>query len=182
MVWYEIEEGWDYAYVEASDDGGQTWHILEGKHTTTDNPSGNSYGPGYTGSSDGWLQELIDLTPFAGGPVLVRFEYVTDDAVYVDGILVGDLSIPELDLKLRSLDDAWHAEGFSLSGNPLPQQFVVQVVQTSPKGGFQVSRLDLNDRNQAEMGLTGSGQAVVVVSPVTPGTHHAASYTLEFRR
>ena len=31
MVWYEIEEGWDYAYVEASDDDGRTWHILEGR-------------------------------------------------------------------------------------------------------------------------------------------------------
>ena len=100
MVWYEIEEGWDYAYVEASDDDGRTWHILEGRHTTTDNPSGNAYGPGYTGSSDEWLQESIDLTPFAGGPVLLRFEYVTDDAVYLDGLLIDDLSIPELDLSI----------------------------------------------------------------------------------
>ena len=102
MVWYEIEEGWDYAYVEASDDDGRTWHILEGRHTTTDNPSGNAYGPGYTGSSDEWLQESIDLTPFAGGSVLLRFEYVTDDAVYLDGLLIDDLSIPELDLDLSS--------------------------------------------------------------------------------
>ena len=99
MVWYEIEEGWDYAYVEASDDDGRTWHILEGQHTTTENPSGNAYGPGYTGSSDEWLRESIDLTPFAGGPVLLRFEYVTDDAVYLDGLLIDDLSIPELDLE-----------------------------------------------------------------------------------
>ena len=85
-------------------------------HTTTDNPSGNAYGPGYTGSSDEWLQESIDLTPFAGGPVLLRFEYVTDDAVYLDGLLIDDLSIPELDLDLSSTDDDWHADGFSLAG------------------------------------------------------------------
>ena len=119
MVWHEIEEGWDYAYLEASDDGGRTWHILEGRHTTTDNPSGNAYGPGYTGSSDGWLRESIDLTPFAGGPVLIRFEYVTDDAVYVDGLLIDDLSIPELDLNPGYADDDWHADGFRLAGNPL---------------------------------------------------------------
>ena len=133
MVWYEIEEGWDYAYVEASDDDGRTWHILEGRHTTTDNPSGNAYGPGYTGSSDEWLQESIDLTPFAGGPVLLRFEYVTDDAVYLDGLLIDDLSIPELDLSI-SPDDTWHSDGFSLAGDSLPQNFIVQVIQTAPTG------------------------------------------------
>ena len=33
-AWYEIEDGWDYAYVEASTDGGKTWQILPGKYTT----------------------------------------------------------------------------------------------------------------------------------------------------
>ena len=181
MVWYEIEEGWDFAYLEASDDGGRTWHILEGRHTTTDNPSGNAYGPGYTGSSDKWLQESIDLTPFAGGPVLIRFEYVTDDAVYLDGLLIDDLSIPELDLDLGSDDDAWRSDGFSHAGNPLPQRFIVQIIQTSPDGSVRVSRLDLDDRNHAEMSLTEADQAIVVISPVTPDTRHSASYTLEFR-
>ena len=181
MVWYEIEEGWDYAYVEASDDDGRTWHILEGRHTTTNNPSGNAYGPGYTGSSEGWLQESIDLTPFAGGPVLLRFEYVTDDAVYLDGFLIDDLSIPERGLSLGSDSAAWRADGFSLAGDSLAQHFIVQIIQTAPDGSLQVSRLDLDDRNRAEVTLTGGGQAVVVVSPITPDTRHSASYTLEFR-
>ena len=180
MVWYEIEEGWDYAYVEASDDDGRTWHILEGQHTTTDNPSGNAYGPGYTGLSDEWLQESIDLTPFAGGPVLLRFEYVTDDAVYLDGLIIDDLSIPELDLSI-SPDDTWHADGFRLTGNPLPQNFIVQVIQSASDGRPQVSRLKLDDRNHAETNLTGDDQTVVVVSPITPNTRHSAGYELEFR-
>ena len=180
MVWYEIEEGWDYAYVEASDDDGRTWNVLEGQHTTTDNPSGNAYGPGYTGSSDEWLQESIDLTPFAGGPVLLRFEYVTDDAVYLDGLIIDDLSIPELDLSI-SPDDTWHADGFRLTGNPLPQNFIVQVIQSASDGRPQVSRLKLDDRNHAETNLTGDDQTVVVVSPITPNTRHSAGYELEFR-
>ena len=179
-VWHEIEEGWDYAYVEASDDGGRTWHILEGRHTTTDNPSGNAYGPGYTGSSDGWLQESLDLTPFAGGPVLVRFEYVTDDAVYLDGLLIDDLSIPELDLDLGSNGYAWHSDGFRLSGNLIPQRFIVQIIQTAPDGSVRVSRLDHDDRNYAEMTLTGGNQSIVVVSPITPDTRHSAGYTLKY--
>ena len=181
MVWHEIEEGWDYAYVEASDDGGRTWHILEGLHTTTDNPSGNAYGPGYTGSSDEWLRESVDLTPFAGGPALVRFEYVTDDAVYVDGLLIDDLSIPELNLDISSANDDWRADGFSLAGEPLRQRFIVQVIQSASDGSLQVSRLELDSRNHAEMNLSGGDGTIVVVSPITPDTRHTASYKLEFR-
>ncbi len=65
-AWYEIEDGWDYAYVEASTDGGKTWQILPGKHTTTDNPVGNAFGAGWTGNSGGgdqaeWVDESVDL-------------------------------------------------------------------------------------------------------------------------
>ena len=67
-VWHDIEDGWDYAYVELSDDGGQTWNILEGRHTSNADVSGNAYGPGYTGRSRDWKLESIDLTPFTGGP------------------------------------------------------------------------------------------------------------------
>ena len=39
-AWFDIEEGWDYAYVQASGDGGRTWSVLEGEHTTTHDPGG----------------------------------------------------------------------------------------------------------------------------------------------
>ena len=110
-VWHDIEDGWDYGYVEVSDDGGQTWNIIEGLHTSDADVSGNAYGPGYTGRSRDWKPESIDLTPFAGGPVLIRFEYVTDDAVYRDGLMVADISIPQLDGDAAS--DGWNADGFA---------------------------------------------------------------------
>jgi len=36
-TWYDIEADWDFAYVEASSDGGQTWDILPGRYTNTEN-------------------------------------------------------------------------------------------------------------------------------------------------
>ncbi|MBM3944897.1 MAG: hypothetical protein FJ317_05320, partial [SAR202 cluster bacterium] len=81
-VWHDIEDGWDYAYVTISGDEGETWDILDGVHTTARNPVGNAFGPGYTGQSAEWVNERIDLSAYAGKQVLVRFEYVTDDAVY----------------------------------------------------------------------------------------------------
>ena len=181
QVWHEIEEGWDYGYVEVSDDAGETWHILEGAHTTTHNPSGNAYGPGYTGASRVWKQESMDLTQFAGGPVLVRFEYVTDDAVYLDGLLIDGITIPELDLGY--VDSGWHSEGFSKVGPTLAQSFIVQIVTTEPDGAYTVSRMYLDEHNSGEFDLRGLDEGVetvVIVSPVTPGTRHEARYALEF--
>ena len=184
QVWHEIEEGWDYGYVEVSDDDGDTWHILEGAYTTADNPSGNAYGPGYTGSSRVWKQESIDLTQFVGGPVLIRFEYVTDDAVYLDGMLIDGITVPELDFSdIDVAGSSWKAEGFSIAGQPLPQGFIVQVVASTPDGEFTVSQLPLDDGNSGWMKLTTPGdygEIVVIVSPITPGTRHEAGYVLEF--
>ncbi len=180
-VWHEIEEGWDYGYVQVSDDGGETWHILEGAHTTTDNPSGNGYGPGYTGESRGWKQESIDLSEFAGGPVLIRFEYVTDDAVYLDGMLIDGVAIPEL--VSVDPDSEWQAEGFSMAGHKLAQDFIVQVITSTSDGEYTVSQMPLDSGNSGWMRLTtpdDHGEIVIVVSPVTAGTRHEAGYVLGF--
>ena len=182
MVWYDIEDGWDYGYVEVSADGGRTWIILEGQHTSHDDVSGNAYGPGYTGRSREWKQESIDLTPFVGGPVLVRFEYVTDAAVYRDGFMVADVSIPQLDDGMDTGE--WLSEGFTTALRSLPQRFIVQVVTTRADGEYEVARLDLNGDNFGETTFSGldalDREVVIVVSPVTTGTRHSASYTLEF--
>ena len=33
-AWYEIEEGWDYAFVQVSEDNGATWKSLSNENTT----------------------------------------------------------------------------------------------------------------------------------------------------
>ena len=184
----DIEEDWDYGYIQASADGGRTWRILKGLYTTDSNPSGNAYGDGYTGSGGwegAWERESVDLTPFAGAPVLIRFEYVTDDAVYLDGMLIDDISIPQLGFSDEpETPDAWDAEGFSLVGAPLAQEFIVQIVETDrATGEFSVSRLDLDERNRAEArpsGLSAPDTTVVlIVSPSTRGTIHPAGYSVE---
>ena len=38
-LWYEIEEGWDYAYVAVSADGGISWQSMAGQHTTAGEPA-----------------------------------------------------------------------------------------------------------------------------------------------
>jgi bacillopeptidase F (M6 metalloprotease family) len=79
---FDLEKDYDYLYVTVSEDG-QSWKILKTPSGTDKNPSGNSYGWGYTGLSGSgksaeWVQESVDLSEFAGKKVQLRFEYVTD--------------------------------------------------------------------------------------------------------
>ena len=174
QTWFQTELGWDYAYVAASRDGGQTWEALPGGHTTDYDPVGTAYGPGYTGDSNGeWLQEEIDLTPYAGGKVLLRFEYVTDDAANARGFAVDNIEIPEL----ASADGAdtgsgWQAEGFRRIEGPLAQRFVVQVVERGDKNVVRL--LEPGPGNRLEVAL--DGPATIIVAAVTEGTTESASY------
>ncbi len=79
--------------MELSVDGGRTWRIIETPGTSPENPIGNGFGPGYTGRSGGRLPESVDLSPFAGEDLWVRFQYITDDAVNASGACFRGLSI-----------------------------------------------------------------------------------------
>ena len=100
-LWFFIEELWDYGYLMISTDEGATWTIIETPFTTDDDPFGNSYGHGYTGQSTsfgssngaGWVHESIDLSPYTGGEVLIRWEMVTDDAVNQFGFAIDNIRI-----------------------------------------------------------------------------------------
>ena len=182
-TWFGLEEGWDFAYVEVSADDGQTWTILPGQHTTAENPVGNSYGHGFTGQSESWVQEKIDLSAYTGQGVLLRFEYITDDSVYLDGFVIDDLTIPEMGYADDAEEDTdWEANGFVRIDNELPQQYLVQIVEQLAEGGEVVRRVGLDEDGKGETAIQGLGTrltgAVVIVSPVTPGTRQPARYTL----
>ncbi len=183
MTWFDIEEDWDYAYVEASTDGGETWTTLEGVHTTDDDPIGNSYGHGYTGSSNGWLKESVDLTPFVGSKVLVRFEYITDAAVYENGFIIDDVAVPELDF----LDDAendgeWDSRGFERIDNVVPVDYVVLVIERRRDGADIVRRMEIDEDRRGGFAIGVLGQEVerliVVVSPIARNTHQLSKFAL----
>jgi len=73
--WYDIEEGWDHAFVEVSRNG-RSYDIL-GK---------------FTGSSGGWEYKEYDLSEHADESVFVRFRYTTDENTIEEGFYVDDIS------------------------------------------------------------------------------------------
>ena len=185
-MWSDIEEDWDYGYVSVSTDGGANRTLLKGRHTTSANPLGNNFGSGITGESGGWVRELMDLTPYAGeASVLLRFEYITDEAVNLDGWLLDDISIPELGFADDAESaDGWRAAGFRHTDNTLPQTYVVQLIEIGMDGAASVRRMLLADdgggKLRGGMPVWGFGErierAVLVVSPMAHGTYRPAEY------
>ena len=183
-TWFDIEQDYDYGYVEVSTDG-QRWEILKTPSGTDSNPSGNSYGWAYTGVSGGgrqarWIEEVVDLSPYTGGKVWVRFEYVTDAAVNHQGWLLDDITIPEIGYSedFESGLNGWQADGFARVGHLLPQSFRLTLL-TWQDGDVLVQPLTLDANNRASVSFTMDGDpAVLVVSGTTRVTREPTSYQI----
>ncbi len=181
-IWFEIEEDWDYVYVEVSIDGGRTWQIIATPNTSPENPIGNGFGPGYTGRSDGWLQESVDLSPFAGEDLWVRFQYITDDAVNATGACFRDLSIEtEGATATITADDAgWEARGFVFTDNIVRQDFQVQLLTTGDEPQVRQIMLDADNAGEITVMPPKDGERLIVaVGSMAEKTRQPASYTLK---
>ncbi|WP_442596430.1 immune inhibitor A domain-containing protein [Neobacillus sp. D3-1R] len=97
-AWYDIEEEWDYAMVQVSTDNGATWTSLSSNRTTSKlDPNGYpaiaANLPGYTGSSNGWVHESIDLSAYAGQQIQLQFRYMTDWGTNLNGFFVDNVKV-----------------------------------------------------------------------------------------
>jgi murein tripeptide amidase MpaA len=71
---YNIESGYDYAYVEASSDG-VTWDQLAS----------------YSGNGSSWSEKSHSLSSYAGETISVRFRYKTDTYYHYGGIYFDEI-------------------------------------------------------------------------------------------
>jgi hypothetical protein len=183
-TWYDIEEDWDYAYVEISTDGGESWEILTTPSGTSTNPNGNSFGFAYTGRSGGgepvWIQERVDLSTFTGNEVLIRFEMITDDAVNRPGFALDDIAIPEIGYfsDFEEDGDGWEAAGFVRHANVLAQRWLVQLVLYGPETTVERLELEADQTGEWTVQLSRDARrAIVTISGLAPVTTELADYT-----
>lgn len=181
-TWYDIEEDYDYVYLAVSEDG-EKWQILKTPSSRIENPSGNSYGWGYTGLSGGdgsWIQETVDLSAYAGREVYLRFEYVTDAAVNGEGLLVDDISIPQINYFTDFEQDngGWAGDGFVRVQNRLPQTYAVSLIRIGSQGNeVETWQLKTGEKLQLVLDEDQNGQDVVlVVSGTTRFTRQLSTY------
>ncbi|RMG63456.1 MAG: DUF11 domain-containing protein, partial [Bacteroidetes bacterium] len=141
---YDTEANWDGGFVEILPTISQgAWidadpYFLENGYNSVvgfNNPVGDR--SVFGGNSRGYIRTLIDLSPFVGEAVFIRFRFVSDDNTNVDGWYIDDLGLIEGDEVLlfneacvfSELGDSWcDAQAF-------PQQVVEFVADTTTTPG-----------------------------------------------
>lgn len=178
-IWYDLEEDYDYAYLLVSEDG-QNWQMVETPSCTSEDPSGNSYGCGWNAQSSGWVEESVDLSPWVGKQIQVRFEYITDAAVNGEGLMLDDISIPALNYSTNFEEDdgGWLAEGFVRVYNKLPQTFRVSLILKSSSGTtVEKYRVEPGQILSIPLPITGQvSEAMIVINGTAHFTNQLANY------
>ncbi|WP_419882342.1 immune inhibitor A domain-containing protein [Peribacillus sp. B-H-3] len=97
-AWYDMEEQWDYAFVQVSVDGGTTWKSVGNNHTRSDvvaegYPTILNSMPGFTGNSNGWQAESFDLSAYAGKNIQLRLRSATDWGSSLTGFFADNIKV-----------------------------------------------------------------------------------------
>lgn len=186
-TWFDIERWYDWGYVAASTDGGVSWKALTGDQTGTDDPAKQAFGPGYSGTSGpgdnaSWVDESMPLTAYAGKKIMLRFEYVTDGGTHGEGWAIRDLALTDgaAPLKLGSPV----SEGWVNIDKPLPQTYIVRLIESKADGGFGVLDVPLDAAGAGELAFNSTGltDAVVAIAGSTEGSNQLAPYTVQLAR
>jgi predicted small lipoprotein YifL len=191
-VFYSIEKGWDFAYVLVSTDDGQTWQPLETENMLGEDPSDNPSDIAltdkfYTGRTANWINESADLTPYAGRVIKIRFQYITDGFLTTPGLVLDNISIPEIGFydDVESLAEGWVAQGFMRVTAYLPQRFYLLLITFDAAGNAVVERIEIAADNTAAFTVpltADSRQAMILVAASSPLIMTPASYLLTFSK
>lgn len=102
---YDLEDYWDFGFVQVSTDGGYTWTSLANAYTTYEydpnaHPKVIENLPGLTSYITDPVTMSYDLSAYAGQDILIGFRMVTDwgthyggwwiDNVFVNDVLISD--------------------------------------------------------------------------------------------
>lgn len=170
-VWHDLEVGYDFAYVSVSADDGQTWTLLSPAR-----PTAGSYGAAWGGASGGWQRESVQLDAYAGRPVLLRFDVVTDVAGLGQGFALSELTVTG-----PAVQPVWQPDGFVATGRLLPQRWEVRLIREGQPPEVIPMPLDASNRGELAVDLGPEGGALIIM-PVTPFATTPADYWLRVTR
>ena len=95
---FDIEKNFDYASVEFSADSGLTWAVACTDKSSLSSPFSQQAGadniiPVWDGVRTKWAKERIDLQPYLGKKLWMRFFFHSDDFAEFAGFMVDDIRI-----------------------------------------------------------------------------------------
>lgn len=162
---YDIEENWDYLYVEYTTDSGTTWNTLG----TASDPnwynsdrtfasSGNTdcfncIGSQWTGTNATMQEYSYNLSALNNeSSIIFRFVLVTDQNTTNEGVIIDNLAI-NTSLSVGEFDTK---NAFSVYPNPSNGSFSIQANKNL--GDVSVQIFDINGRNlyAKDVNLTGT--------------------------
>jgi immune inhibitor A len=185
-AYVDIEHGYDFAYVAVSEDNGRSWQGLTAPHMQSraagDDPAEVAFTDHfYTGRHRTWFDEEIDLTPYAGQEILLRFEYVTDQLLTFGGLALDKIAIPEIGFADdgHQPDQDWTAAGFTRATAYLPLTWHLQLITFNQERPV-VTPIDLDEQQTAVFSTPpNNGRApLLVVAVSAPRTIELAHYQL----
>jgi hypothetical protein len=99
---WDLEDAYDFAYVEVSADGGRSYTPIAGDRTVA-----GPLGPGLTAAGNGTVTITYSLAAYAGKQVLLGLRYVSDGAVNKGGWRIGRLTLGGNTLSDGSSLEGW---------------------------------------------------------------------------
>jgi immune inhibitor A len=142
QVRYAIETDWDYAFLEASSNGGTTWTpiLTNRSQTNSDGQSGfNTSRKGITGNTSGNWVALTATLPAATNAI--RFRYQTDAAVAEPGFMVDQIAINGTVIGTAETGETgWTLDGFqTTTGSETRSYFNAYVLENRQYLGYDKS-------------------------------------------
>ncbi len=164
---WDIEQGYDYAQISVSSDGGSSWTPLCGDYTILGNDNQDENEPVYDGTNPSWVKESIDLSSFLGEIIQLRFRLKSDNFTTGEGFKFDDLKIVAVvdstQTGVRDLNEI----AFQLFPNPTKNS--ITILSNLENGSRYVIRNVLGQEILQEE-LTAS-RITLNVSHLSPGTY-----------
>lgn len=187
QTYFKFSRAFGFGYVVISTDGGQTWTGLATENMKGGEVQDDPYDFAltdrfYTGNptGGGWLEETVDLTPYAGQVVLIRWE--SDSGDRDTGFALDNIAIPEIGFydDVESENAAWTADGWVRANAYVPQTYHLLLI-TFEGGAPVVTEIALDETNRAVFdvpGLAGT-EAYLIVAATTPQSLQPTAYRIE---
>jgi len=135
-----------------------------------------------------WLPQEVDLSPYAGQKILVRFEYISLPDQENPGIALDNIAIPELNIldDAEGSDSPWTLRGWQHVDNNVKQQFLVQMGSIGSQTKSPSVRQLIGPGDDAISGewqfITEANELVVfVISGLSDDADGAAQFEMTFQ-
>ncbi|MHA2008185.1 MAG: hypothetical protein ACXACO_15775 [Promethearchaeota archaeon] len=164
LTYVDIEDYWDFGFVQVSTDGGDTWESLENAYTTyIVDPHGYwkiiENLPGLTGWSGNFIPMTFDLSSYAGQNIQIGFRYMTDWGFNYEGWYIAETDVSGMPINLKNI--------------PYEADFMVTLVEKMTHGDkvtYKVRDMWLKcDENEIGLKLYNINkweEAILIISPL----------------